>query len=63
MELAFDAGRSTAAHNRSSELAAVRKSRADTRPGPIEGEATRDWINRTLSLTFAYSWPVAVPGR
>ncbi|MET7394071.1 hypothetical protein ABZS66_11300 [Dactylosporangium sp. NPDC005572] len=56
-ELAFDAGRLTTAQERSAELAAVRERLATTRPGPADGEPTRDWVERTFSLSFAYSWP------
>jgi hypothetical protein len=41
--------------DRSNELAAVRARGPATRPGPEE--STRDWIDRTFSLTFEYSWP------
>ncbi|GAB3827468.1 hypothetical protein GCM10027610_010740 [Dactylosporangium cerinum] len=56
-ELAFDEGRLTAAADRSAELAEVRRRLADTTPGPAQGEPARDWIGRTFSLSFAYSWP------
>jgi len=54
-ELVFNAGRLVAAHDRSAALADVR--RAGIRPGPADGEPTGDWIERTFSLSFAYSWP------
>jgi hypothetical protein len=56
-ELAFGAGRLTTAHERSADLAAVRERLTGIRAGPAEGEATSDWIDRTFSLSFAYSWP------
>jgi hypothetical protein len=62
-ELAFEAGRLTAAHERSADLAAARERLTDIRPGPAEGEATSDWIDRTFSLSFAYSWPDVSEGR
>jgi hypothetical protein len=59
-ELTFAEGRLTRARDLSADLAAVRKDIADAGPGP--GEPTRDWITRTYSLTFAYSWPGLVSG-
>lgn len=56
-ELAFNAGRFTSADERSAELAAARERLVDVRPGPAEGEATVDWVGRTFSLSFDYSWP------
>ena len=56
-ELIFDAGRLIIAHERSSDLAAVREHLAGVRPGPAEGEATTQWVDRTFSLSFGYSWP------
>ncbi|GAA1513437.1 hypothetical protein GCM10009827_030010 [Dactylosporangium maewongense] len=58
-ELRFDGGVRTAAHDRSAELAEVRRrlSEACSRPGPAPGETSGDWIDRTFSLSFEYSWP------
>jgi hypothetical protein len=56
-ELTFDNGELTASADRSADLAEVRRRRADIEPGPAPGEATTDWIDRTFSLSFAYSWP------
>lgn len=51
----FVAGRLTGARDLSADLDAVRDT--ITAAGPEPGESTRDWITRTFSLTFAYSWP------
>ncbi|GAB7047252.1 hypothetical protein JCM9534A_23780 [Catenuloplanes indicus JCM 9534] len=56
-ELVFDVGRLTDVSERSAELAAVRERFAGVRPGPVGGETTSDWIDRTFSLSFSYSWP------
>lgn len=56
-ELTFDNGELTASADRSADLAEVRRRRADIEPGPAPGEATTDWIDRTFSLSFSYSWP------
>lgn len=56
-ELTFQAGTLLTATDRSAELAAVRRDVADTAARPAPGEETRDWISRTFSLTYAYSWP------
>jgi hypothetical protein len=56
-ELEFSEGRLTASHDRSAEIAAVRDRLAGTRPGPAQGEASRDWVERTFSQSFDYSWP------
>ncbi len=60
-ELTFDGGGLTAAADRSADLAEVRRRLADTQPGPAPGESTSDWIDRTFSLSFAYSWPGVPP--
>lgn len=62
-ELAFDTGRLTTAHERSADLAAVRERLTGIRPGPTPGETTSDWIDRTFSLSFAYSWTEVSGGR
>jgi hypothetical protein len=59
-ELAFDAGRLTAAHDRSDALAEVRERLGEAGLKPREGEPTRDWIHRTFSQAFEYSWPSPV---
>ena len=56
-ELTFDDGDLTAAADRCADLAEVRRRLADTQPGPAPGESSTDWIDRTFSLSFAYSWP------
>lgn len=56
-ELTFRDGVLVASADRSAELAEVRRRLAGTRPGPAPGERTGDWIDRTFSLSFAYSWP------
>jgi hypothetical protein len=61
-ELAFDAGRHTTADDRSADVAVVRERLTGTPPGPAEGEAVSDWIDRTFSLSFAYSWPAVTGG-
>jgi hypothetical protein len=62
-ELAFDAGRLTTVHERSADLAAVREQRAVSGVVPAGGEQISDWIGRTFSLSFAYSWPEPSEGR
>ncbi|WP_086838103.1 hypothetical protein [Amycolatopsis kentuckyensis] len=53
-ELTFRDGTLLAAEDLSSELDAVRAV-APARPGA--GEPADDWIDRTFSLSYAYSWP------
>lgn len=69
-ELAFAEGVLTSASDVSAAIATVRDGlgdgpgdglRAAARPAP--GEPTPDWINRTFSLTFDYSWPGNAVGR
>ncbi|NUU20196.1 MAG: hypothetical protein HOV68_01585 [Streptomycetaceae bacterium] len=57
VELVFAEGRLTEEYDRSAELADVRRRVGDAGARPAEGEATRDWIERTGSLSYAYSWP------
>lgn len=60
-ELCFTRGRLTSTHNRSAQLAMVRH-RLGTeglQPGPDEPSGA--WVDRTFSLTFAYSWPRTPP--
>lgn len=62
-ELVFRGGRLTAVHNRSTELATVRNRlgrRGLDRPA---GMATEEWVARTFSLTFDYSWPAGPSAR
>ncbi|MEU3612737.1 hypothetical protein ABZ725_10560 [Streptomyces sp. NPDC006872] len=56
-ELTLRAGVLLTADDCSSELAAVRAAIADTAARPAPGEPTREWISRTFSLTYDYSWP------
>ncbi|GAA2713009.1 hypothetical protein [Actinoplanes palleronii] len=56
-ELRFDQGRLELAHDRTADLAVVRDRLADTDPGPAHGEEAKDWIRRSFSLSFDYSWP------
>jgi hypothetical protein len=42
---------------RSGELATVRERHARAAARPAPGETIRDWVGRTFSLTFEYSWP------
>jgi hypothetical protein len=45
----------------SAALASVRGRLGDGAARPAAGESTVDWIDRTFSLTFAYSWPRTDP--
>ena len=56
-DLTFRAGALVTATDCSAELAAVRADVAATAAQPAAGEPTGDWISRTFSLTYAYSWP------
>ncbi|MCK2239027.1 MULTISPECIES: hypothetical protein [unclassified Crossiella] len=56
-ELTFQAGALLSATDCSAALAEVRAAVAATATRPAPGEETRDWIDRTFSLTYAYSWP------
>jgi hypothetical protein len=56
-ELVLDAGRLSAAHDRSAQLAAVADRLGSDGLRPREDEPRSEWIGRTFSLTFAYSWP------
>lgn len=53
-ELAFRAGELVTADDCSAAIAAIRP---DMIGRPAEGESTEDWIHRTFSLTYDYSWP------
>jgi hypothetical protein len=56
-ELTFRNGQLLTATDCSAELAAVRASVADLATEPSNGEEAGDWIDRTFSLTYDYSWP------
>ncbi len=56
-ELAVDHGRITATHDRSAEAAARRAQIGPAGLKPTNSESSEDWIKRTFSLTFSYSWP------
>jgi hypothetical protein len=56
-ELRFERGTLTQRIDRSAELAAVRERLGPAGARPAPGESSRDWIERTFSLTFSYSWP------
>lgn len=60
-ELHFVRGRLISTHNRSVALAGVRHRIGPEGLGPAVGEASGDWIDRTFSLTFDYSWPTSAP--
>ncbi|MFC0438375.1 hypothetical protein [Kutzneria buriramensis] len=53
-ELTFRAGELVAADDCSAAIAEIRP---DMIAKPAEGESTEDWIHRTFSLTYEYSWP------
>jgi hypothetical protein len=54
-ELTLRAGELVTATDCSADLAEIRATTAAA--GPAEGEATGDWIDRTFSLAYDYSWP------
>ncbi|MCE7010338.1 hypothetical protein LWC34_47175 [Kibdelosporangium philippinense] len=54
-ELTFKAGALVDAADRSAQLAAVRETGPPTQP--TAGESTADWVSRTFSLSYHYSWP------
>lgn len=56
-EVAFESGRQTWAHDRSATLAAVRQRLGEAGLRPAGDEPSKDWIGRTFSLSFDYSWP------
>jgi len=56
-EISFEAGRVTSRHDRSAALAAARDRLGQDGLRPAPGEPGRDWIDRTFSLSFDYSWP------
>jgi hypothetical protein len=56
-ELTFADGMLAATVDRSAELAAVREEGGASLASPAPGESGRDWVSRTFSLTFEYSWP------
>lgn len=56
-ELTLQAGTLLSATDHSAALAAQRHDLAATAAGPAAGEPPLDWIPRTFSLTYDYSWP------
>jgi hypothetical protein len=56
-ELIFDRGRLLAAHDRSAALAEVRRRRSSTGATTRNVKSLEDWIGRTFSLDYDYSWP------
>jgi hypothetical protein len=56
-DLTFQDGALRAAVDCSDELAEVREVVLDLGVGPDEGEPSGDWIDRTFSLDYDYSWP------
>jgi hypothetical protein len=60
-ELRFAHGVLVEVEDRTAELASVRDRLGDTAARPAPGESTGDWIYRTFSLTFSYSWPRTDP--
>jgi hypothetical protein len=56
-ELRFARGVLVEVADRTAELTAVREELGDSAAPPADGESTVDWIHRTFSLAFAYSWP------
>lgn len=56
-ELRFVRGRLTSTHNRSVAVARVRDRLGPDGLRPAVGEPNGEWIDRTFSLTFNYSWP------
>jgi hypothetical protein len=56
-ELVFRDGQLLTATDCSAALAAVRAEIADFATEPPAGEDVGDWIDRTFSLTYDYSWP------
>jgi hypothetical protein len=56
-ELVLRAGVLLTAVDCSAELAGVRADIAATAARPAPGEPTRDWVSRTFSLAYDYSWP------
>ena len=57
LEVAFDRGRLTSVVDRSAELATVREHLGGVEHRPSAGEELAEWIGRTFSLSFEYSWP------
>jgi hypothetical protein len=56
-ELAFTGGHLESTVDRSAQVAEVRERLGEAGARPRDGEAVKDWIHRTFSLTFDYSWP------
>lgn len=55
--LTFDEGKLREAKDRTAQLASVREQLGEAGAKPREGETTKDWVERTFSLGYAYSWP------
>lgn len=56
-EVAFEAGRLIRARDRSMAAAGLRHRLGTSGLQPAPGEESGDWIKRTFSLSFDYSWP------
>ncbi|MEU6357571.1 hypothetical protein ABZ896_51140 [Streptomyces sp. NPDC047072] len=56
-ELTFWDGTLLSVTDHSAELAEVRAEIGTTATRPSPGEPVREWISRTFSLSYAYSWP------
>ncbi|GAA2778536.1 hypothetical protein GCM10010452_02350 [Crossiella cryophila] len=56
-ELTFQAGALLSATDCSAALAQARPDIAATATRPAPGQEMRDWIDRTFSLSYDYSWP------
>ncbi|WP_225730607.1 MULTISPECIES: hypothetical protein [unclassified Nocardia] len=56
-ELTLRTGMLLSAVDCSAAVAATRADIIETAARPAPGESTEDWIRRTFSLTYDYSWP------
>jgi hypothetical protein len=56
-ELTFRAGALLTATDCSAALAVVRERMVEVGVGPGPGEESGDWVSRTFSLAYDYSWP------
>jgi hypothetical protein len=57
VELVVEDGRVSNATDRSAELAEVRRRLREEPRRPRSSNAPADWITRTFSLDYSYSWP------